>query len=168
MAAAAVVPLVAQRGGGMTQAQRDERWQRERELQELAVVERKVMMPMRDGVRLATDIYRPKNAVAKVPIVFVKTPYNFNYWDVRNGVPSDMSAALTAIKRGYAYVVQNERGHFFSEGNYDILGRPMGTTRWNGSPGNPGPTAKSVRPAARRRRNTSRRSRRRGLRHSRR
>jgi uncharacterized protein len=28
------------------------------------------------------------------------------------------------VKRGYAYVVQNERGHFFSEGNYDILGPP--------------------------------------------
>ncbi len=100
------------------------RWEREKELQSIAVVERKVMMPMRDGVRLATDIYRPKNAAGKVPIVFVKTPYNFNYWDVRNGVPSDMNAALTAIKRGYAYVVQNERGHFFSEGNYDILGPP--------------------------------------------
>ena len=35
-----------------------------------------------------------------------------------------MTAAITAIKRGYAYVVQNERGHFFSEGNYDILGPP--------------------------------------------
>ena len=34
----------------------------ENELQSIAVVERKVMMPMRDGVRLATDIYRPKNA----------------------------------------------------------------------------------------------------------
>jgi predicted acyl esterase len=122
--AAAVVPLVAQRGGTMTQGQRDQRWQRERELHEIAIVERKVMMPMRDGVRLATDIYRPKNATDKVPIVFVKTPYNFNYWDVRNGVPADMTAALTAIKRGYAYVVQNERGHFFSEGNYDILGPP--------------------------------------------
>ena len=33
-----------------------------------------------------------------------------------------MTAMLTAVKRGYAYVVQNERGHFFSEGNYDILG----------------------------------------------
>jgi uncharacterized protein len=28
------------------------------------------------------------------------------------------------VKRGYAYVLQNERGHFFSEGNYDILGPP--------------------------------------------
>jgi uncharacterized protein len=56
--------------------------------------------------------------------VFVKTPYNFNYWDVRNRVPADMTQVLTAIKRGYAYVVQNERGHFFSEGNYDILGPP--------------------------------------------
>jgi predicted acyl esterase len=124
LGASIAVPLVAQRGGTMTQEQRDQRWQRERELQELAIVERKVMMPMRDGVRLATDIYRPKNATDKVPIVFVKTPYNFNYWDVRNGAPADMTAALTAIKRGYAYVVQNERGHFFSEGNYDILGPP--------------------------------------------
>src|SRR5262249_1895161 len=85
------------------------------------------MMPMRDGVRLATDIYRPKNTSSqsgKVPVIFVRTPYNFNYWDVRNGLPADMTIALTAVQRGYAYVVQNERGHFFSEGNYDILGAP--------------------------------------------
>ena len=36
-----------------------------------------------------------------------------------------MSTAIAAVKRGYAYVVQNERGHFFSEGNYDILGAPI-------------------------------------------
>src|SRR5438067_524102 len=82
------------------------------------------MMPMPDGVRLATDIYRPKNATGQVPTVWVRTPYNFNFWDIHNGVPADMTAALTAVKRGYAYVVQNERGHFFSEGNYDILGAP--------------------------------------------
>ena len=35
-----------------------------------------------------------------------------------------MSAELAAVKRGYAYVEMNERGHFFSEGNYDILGPP--------------------------------------------
>jgi putative CocE/NonD family hydrolase len=115
--------VVGQRGA-FTPQQAEQRWALEKELQSLAVVERKVMMPMRDGVRLATDVYYPKQSSGKVPTVFVKTPYNFNYWDVRNGVPADMTAALTAIKRGYAYVVQNERGHFFSEGNYDILGPP--------------------------------------------
>jgi len=121
LTASVIVP--AQRGG-LAPDQTAKRWELERELQSLASVDRKVMMPMRDGVRLATDIYRPKNAAGKVPAVFVKSPYNFNFWDVRNGVPSDMTAILTAIKRGYAYVGQNERGHFFSEGNYDILGPP--------------------------------------------
>ena len=109
----------------MTAEQAEQRWEVEGELQALAVVDRKVMMPMRDGVRLATDVYRPKNATGKVPTIVVKTPYNFNYWDVQNRVPADMTAILTAIKRGYAYIAQNERGHFFSEGNYDILGPPV-------------------------------------------
>jgi uncharacterized protein len=114
----------AQQGTPLTQEQKDQRVQTEKELDSVAIIERKVMIPMRDGVRLATDIYRPKNASGPVPIIWVRTPYNFNFWDVRNGLPADMRAALTAVKRGYAYVVQNERGHFFSEGNYDILGAP--------------------------------------------
>lgn len=102
----------------------ERRWQVERALDSVAVIERRFMMPMRDGVRLMTDIYRPKNATAGVPTIFVKTPYNFNYWDVRTGAPRDMSAVLDAVRRGYAYVEQNERGHFMSEGNWDILGPP--------------------------------------------
>jgi putative CocE/NonD family hydrolase len=116
--------VLAQRGGPMTPEQSAARLDAERELQSTAIVDRKVMMPMRDGVRLATDIYRPKDQSKKVPTIWVRTPYNFNFWDVRNGVPGNMTAALEAVKRGYAYVVQNERGHFFSEGNYDILGAP--------------------------------------------
>ena len=123
LGASAAIP--AQRGQAPSAELAEQRWKLENELQSVAVVERKVMVPMRDGVRLATDIYRPKNATGKVATVLVKTPYNFNYWDVRNRLPADMTAALTAIKRGYAYVVQNERGHFFSEGNYDILGPPL-------------------------------------------
>src|SRR5450631_3294153 len=96
----------------------------EKELESLAVVERKIMVPMRDGKRMAADIYRPKDASKKYPIIFVRTPYNFNHWDVRLGAPRDMSTELDAVKRGYAYVEMNERGHFFSEGNYDILGVP--------------------------------------------
>ena len=36
-----------------------------------------------------------------------------------------MTNELEAVKRGYAFVEMNERGHFFSEGNYDILGPPL-------------------------------------------
>jgi len=108
----------------LTPAQKEQRIQTEKELESLAIIDRKVMVAMRDGVRLATDVYRPQNATGRIPTIWVRTPYNFSFWDIRNGVPADMNTILTAIKRGYAYVLQNERGHFFSEGNYDILGAP--------------------------------------------
>ena len=97
----------------------------EKELESLAVIERKVMVPMRDGKRMQADIYRPKDGSQKYPIIFVRTPYNFNYWDIDLGAPSDMSEPLDAIKHGYAFVEMNERGRYFSEGEYDILGTPL-------------------------------------------
>ena len=97
----------------------------EAELQSIAIVERKMMIPMRDGTRIATDVYRPKDTSKKYPAIFSRTPYNFNYWDVRNGAPRDLSSELEAVKRGYAHVTMNERGRFFSEGNYDILAPPL-------------------------------------------
>ncbi len=97
----------------------------EAELQSIAIVERKLMIPMRDGKRMAADLYRPKDTSKKYPTIFSRTPYNFNFWDVRNGAPRDMSNEIAAIKRGYAFITMNERGHFFSEGNYDILGPPL-------------------------------------------
>jgi uncharacterized protein len=101
------------------------RTETEKKLESIAIIERKLMVPMSDGKRMATDVYRPKDTSKKYPIIFVRTPYNFNYWDVRLGAPRDLTAELDAVKRGYAYVEMNERGHFFSEGNYDILGAPL-------------------------------------------
>jgi putative CocE/NonD family hydrolase len=97
----------------------------EQELESIAIIERKVMVPMRDGKRMQADIYRPKDTSKKYPIIFSRTPYNFNYWDVKLGVPRDMSTELEAVKRGYAYIEMNERGRYFSEGDYDILGVPL-------------------------------------------
>lgn len=91
---------------------------------EIAILEEKVMMPMRDGVRLATDIYRPKTD-EKVPIIFSRTPYNFNSWGDGKERTRTMERAYEALKHGYAYVVQNERGRYFSEGEWDILGVPL-------------------------------------------
>src|SRR5580700_7303036 len=125
-AAIVLVPNATTQGrGAATAEQIAARNATEAELESIAIVERKVMVAMRDGKRMATDIYRPKDASKKYPIVFVRTPYNFNFWDVKNGAYRDMSAELDAVKRGYAYVEMNERGHFFSEGIYDILGAPL-------------------------------------------
>ncbi len=94
------------------------------ELEELAIIDQKRMVPMRDGIRLATDIYRPKG-VEKVPIIFSRTPYNFNSWSDGEQRTRTAKTALKMIKRGYAYVVQNERGRYYSEGEWDILGVPL-------------------------------------------
>ena len=119
------LPAQGPRPGGLSEEALARRWALEKELQAIAVVERKVMVRMRDGKRMAADIYRPKDSTRKYPTVFVRTPYNFNFWDVRNGAPREMSRELEAVRRGYAYVQMNERGHFFSEGDYDILGPPL-------------------------------------------
>ena len=125
VSAAATMPLSAQRGGPLPDSIKDRRWALENELQSIAVVDRKVMITMRDGVRIPADIYRPRDTSQKYPAIWVRTPYNFNCWDVQNGVPRDMSNIVNAVKRGYAWVDMQERGHFFAEGNYDILGAPL-------------------------------------------
>lgn len=93
------------------------------DLEDIAHIDQKVMVEMRDGVRLATDVYRPKTD-KPVPIIFSKTPYNFNSWGDGKERTRTKERALEAIKRGYAYVVQNERGRYFSEGKWEILGVP--------------------------------------------
>jgi len=77
-----------------------------------------IMVPMRDGIRLATDVHTPRGD-GPFPAVLVKTPYNFNKM---NG--ATLMFANEAIERGYAVVVQNERGRYYSEGDWEILGKP--------------------------------------------
>ena len=75
---------------------------------------------MRDGVGLATDVYTPKNAKGPLPTILWKTPYNEHR--LRG---STLRYAVEAVKRGYVFVLQNERGRYFSEGKWEILGRPQ-------------------------------------------
>jgi putative CocE/NonD family hydrolase len=121
-----VIPnALAQSGDSSTQAQIAKNNAIENELESVAIIDRKVMIPMSDGKRMAADIYRPKDQSKKYGTIFVRTPYDFNYWSISLGAPRNMSSELNAVKRGYAYVEINERGQFFSEGNYDILGPPL-------------------------------------------
>src|SRR5947207_14713680 len=84
-------PVAAQQRAGLTTEQIAQRNQREQELESVAVVERKMMIPMRDGNKMATDVYRPKDSSKKYQTGFVRTTYNLNVWYVGKGVPGDMS-----------------------------------------------------------------------------
>lgn len=69
--------------------------------------ESKVFVPMRDGVKLAADIYRP-DAPGVFPVILQRTPY---------GREKALEATYYA-KRGYVFVAQDVRGKFDSQGNW--------------------------------------------------
>ncbi|MDH4108264.1 MAG: CocE/NonD family hydrolase [Gammaproteobacteria bacterium] len=89
-------------------------------------IERMLMVPMRDGVRLATRVYIPKDSEGPFPAILWRSPYDFSEKMVPNPDYPDanLKFALDAIRHGYAFVMQNERGKFYSEGEWEILGRP--------------------------------------------
>ena len=92
----------------------------EKELARIAVSRPGVMVRMRDGVALSTDVYMPKQAKGKLPTILWKTPYNEH--KLKGGT---MRYVLESVKRGYTFIVQNERGRYFSQGQWEILGKPQ-------------------------------------------
>jgi putative CocE/NonD family hydrolase len=72
------------------------------------VVERDVAAPMRDGVVLRADVYRP-DTPEPLPVLLQRTPYGKGY--------AETSFALMAAERGYAVVIQDTRGRWSSEGD---------------------------------------------------
>ncbi|MFA6114613.1 MAG: CocE/NonD family hydrolase [Sphingomonas sp.] len=114
LAAASVQPAAAQDLSKYTPEALD------RELATTAESRVAVMVPMRDGVRLSTNIYTPRGAHGRLPVVLWKTPYNEHR--LRG---SSQRYALEAVRRGYVFIVQSERGRYFSEGKWEILGRPQ-------------------------------------------
>jgi len=90
------------------------------ELATNAVSNLSVLVPMRDGIKLSTNIYTPKTGQGPFPVILWKTPYNEH--KIKGGT---LRYALEAINHGYVFVVQNERGRYFSEGEFEILGKPQ-------------------------------------------
>ncbi|MBH76616.1 MAG: X-Pro dipeptidyl-peptidase [Dehalococcoidia bacterium] len=82
------------------------------------LVERNVMAPMRDGVCLAADIYRP-NDNAQYPVLVHRIPYDKS---VPQNVGSQMVNPIVAAEQGYVVVVQDCRGCFQSEGIMTLYG----------------------------------------------
>lgn len=92
------------------------------------LLESDVMIPMRDGIRLATDIYRPardgRAAPGPFPVILERTPYSKNAVSRSECTADDplpMSRRTVAaffVQRGYVVVYQDCRGRHRSEGAF--------------------------------------------------
>ena len=77
------------------------------------------MIPMRDGVRLYTQVDAP-SAAEKLPILLLRTPYGLG--DLK---AEQVAAALPELSQdGYIIVRQDIRGRFKSEGQFVMLRQP--------------------------------------------
>ena len=78
------------------------------------------MIAMRDGVRLYTQVYTPKDQTGPLPIIFNRTPYG-----VGQNTPAGIASALAELLAdGYIVVLQDIRGRFKSEGTFVMLRQP--------------------------------------------
>ena len=85
------------------------------------IVSQNVMIPMRDGVRLATDIYRPadefgNHAQGQFPVILGRTSY-----DKSNPVIWIDAVARPFVANGYVVILQDLRGRGLSEGTGDYF-----------------------------------------------
>ena len=73
-----------------------------------------IMLPMRDGVRLATVVIRPK-ADGQYPTVMIRTPYAMTSFERIDAL------FKLLFEADYVVIVQNERGSEWSEGEFGFL-----------------------------------------------
>jgi putative CocE/NonD family hydrolase len=83
---------------------------------------REVMIPMRDGVRLHTLIYTPRDRTEPLPILFRRTPYG-----VMGAAGSFRSSYRELVEEGFIFAFQDIRGRYGSEGSF-VMQRPPAHT----------------------------------------
>ncbi len=75
-------------------------------------------IPMRDGVKLYTVVYAPKDASQKYPILMTRTPYSAGPYGAEAYRPS-LGPSPAFMREGYIFVYQDVRGTFMSEGDFE-------------------------------------------------
>lgn len=83
-------------------------------------------VPMRDGVKLHTTVYTPRNSTERLPFLLMRTPYGTGPYGAdayrRNLGPSAHSSEFE--EEGFIFVYQDVRGKFKSEGEFTVM-RPF-------------------------------------------
>jgi putative CocE/NonD family hydrolase len=80
------------------------------------VIEKDVLVPMRDGVVLRADVFRPA-APGRYPVILQRTPYNKNL----TTVAMLMLDVIRTASEGYAVVIQDTRGRYASAGVFYVF-----------------------------------------------
>ena len=78
-----------------------------------------VMIPMRDGVKLHSEIYAPKNSSEPLPILIDRTPYGISGGE--NGFSPLLNRYAELMPDGYIFVFQDIRGRYASQGKFVML-----------------------------------------------
>src|SRR5271167_4397249 len=81
-----------------------------------------VMIPMRDGVKLHTEFYTPKNTTTRLPILMNRTPYGIASSD--KGISGMIYRYSDMVSEDYIFAFQDIRGRYSSEGKFVML-RPI-------------------------------------------
>jgi putative CocE/NonD family hydrolase len=76
---------------------------------------REVMVPVRDGIKLFTSIYEPKDRSQKYPIMLNRTPYTVGPYG-ENNYKTNIGPDPLFAREGYIFVYQDVRGRWMSEG----------------------------------------------------
>lgn len=79
-----------------------------------------VYIEMRDGVKLFTSIYTPKDQSKEYPILMQRTPYSVAPYGA-DAFKIALGPSPTLMKDGYIFVYQDVRGRWNSEGSYDNM-----------------------------------------------
>jgi uncharacterized protein len=74
-------------------------------------------IPMRDGKRLFTSVYVPKDLTEKYPIMLDRTPYNVGPYGVDN-YKTSLGPSEKFAREGFVFVYQDVRGRYMSEGDF--------------------------------------------------
>src|SRR5262245_63071603 len=74
-------------------------------------------IPMRDGVRLFTSVYVPKDDTKTYPILLTRTPYSVQPYGIDRS-KNDLGPSPLFGKEGYIFAYQDVRGKWMSEGEF--------------------------------------------------
>jgi len=82
------------------------------------------MIPMRDGIKLFTAIYIPKDTTSLHPFLMTRTPYSCRPYGKENFYPMWNTYKMQLAKLNYIFVFQDVRGRYLSEGVFEDV-RPF-------------------------------------------